>query len=282
MGKKRHHRLLVPSHDGFVQRGESGGRGIRVGALLEQELDEIAIARVRSQHQCAHAPRVGIVHVSAGRDKKSGRFKIANARGKHQRRVASVRDTAVVFKTSMRRHRLHVSPFVGLRLHIRAVREEHLDDVRMPLGDGPHECGLASRTMRVHIRALREQLLDDLSTARPRRHHQGCFTGEQREIRIGPSQKKSSHHRRTAVHARCPQRRRTELVCDVDVRTRLNQQRRALLVIPIARPHQCCGPVGFRRVDVHTFLDQRRKTIAIAVPDREDEIRAVVGERHRR
>ena len=42
---ERAHHPLVAAHDRGVQGGKAGRRGVRVGALLEQELDQVARSR---------------------------------------------------------------------------------------------------------------------------------------------------------------------------------------------------------------------------------------------
>ena len=138
MREQRRDHPGVAAHDRGVQRREAGGGGVRIGATLEQELDDLGEAGVRRHHRGADAPRIGVVDVRAGGDEQLRRLEIADARGEHQRRVAAVRNRPVVLRQAVRRHRHHLAPHVRARVHVGAVREQHLDDVRMPSAPTAH------------------------------------------------------------------------------------------------------------------------------------------------
>ena len=66
VSEQRAHCPVVAAHDGFVEGGESRSGGVGIRAVVEQKLDQFGKAGMRGQHQCAHAPRVLILHVGAG------------------------------------------------------------------------------------------------------------------------------------------------------------------------------------------------------------------------
>ena len=100
VGQQRRHHRFVTTHDRGMERRKPRRRGVRVGAAFEQELDQVAEAGVSGEHRGADAPRIGVVHVRAGSDQELRRSEIADARRKHQRRLAAVRDLAVVLQAS--------------------------------------------------------------------------------------------------------------------------------------------------------------------------------------
>ncbi len=50
-------------------------------------------------------------------------------------------------------------------MDVRAVREQHLDDIGMFLRHRPHERRLAASGARIHVGASRQQLFDDVGIA---------------------------------------------------------------------------------------------------------------------
>ena len=70
MREERTHQRLIAAHDGFVKRGKARVRFVRVGALVEQVLDEIEKTRVCCECDDADAPGILIVDVRAGRNEK--------------------------------------------------------------------------------------------------------------------------------------------------------------------------------------------------------------------
>ena len=158
--EQRPHQRFVTPHDRLMKRGEAGFGCVRVCALVEQEFDDISEAGMRGQDQDADAPGVLVVHVGTGRDEQLRRGEIARARGEHQRRVAAVRDRAVVVGMTMWRDGLHLAPGVRARLDVGAGREQHLDHLGMLLRHRPHERRLASRRACVHVGTASEQLLE--------------------------------------------------------------------------------------------------------------------------
>ena len=138
-----------------------------VGTAIEQEFNQLRIPCMRRENRCAHAPGIHVVHVRARGDEQLRRAEIADPRGKHQRGVIPVRDRAVVLEQAVRRRRHHLTPCLRTRVHVGPVREQHLHNIGMFLGDGPHQRGLAARGAGVHIGALCQQLFDDLRIARP-------------------------------------------------------------------------------------------------------------------
>ena len=128
----------------------------------------------------------------------------------------SVRDDLVVLRQAVRRHRHHLFPFRRSRMHVGAVRDEQLDDVRMPLRRRPHQRGLLTCRASVRVGALGEQQRDDVGFAGSRRNHQRCFAGQQCEIGIGAGIEQPPRDRRAGIQACVPQRRRAEIVGGVD------------------------------------------------------------------
>ena len=147
---RRH--LLVAAHDGLVQRGEAGLRGVRVGAAVEEERHEVGETGVRREHRRAHAPGVFVVDIRARGDQQLRRLQIADARREQQRRVAAVGDRAVVVEDAVREHGHHLAPRIGPRVDVGAAGDQHLDHRRVLLRDGPHQRRLAARRARVRGR----------------------------------------------------------------------------------------------------------------------------------
>ena len=116
-----------------MERGESGSSGVGVRALVEQELDDLCEPRVRGEHHRAHAPGIRVVDIGAGGNQEPRRREIADARGKHQRRVAAVRNQPVVLGLPVRRHRHHLGPHVRAGVDVGAAAEKDLDDIRVLL-----------------------------------------------------------------------------------------------------------------------------------------------------
>ncbi len=112
MREKRGHHLLVAAHDRLVERCKPGSGRVGVGALVEQQLDNPDEARVSSEGCRAHAPGIRVVHVGPRGEQQRCRLEIADARGKHQRGVAPVRNQPVVLGLPVRRHGHHLAPLV--------------------------------------------------------------------------------------------------------------------------------------------------------------------------
>ena len=159
-------------HDRGVQRAEARFAPLRVGALFEEEVDERGESGVRRHGRRTDAPGIGVVRVRARGDEQPCRLEIADASGEHQRGVAAVRNPAVVFQPAVRRDRHHLAPHLRSRVNIRAVRQQHLDDIRVCLRDRPHQRGLPARAARVHVRVPGDQLPDDIGIAGTRGSHQ--------------------------------------------------------------------------------------------------------------
>ena len=67
---------------------------------------------------------------------------------------------------AVRRHGHHLTPDIGSGVNVGAMCEQGADHVRMTLGGGPHQGGLATRGLRVDARALAEQRFDYSGVAR--------------------------------------------------------------------------------------------------------------------
>ena len=156
--------------------------GVRVGALVEQELDQVARSPECAASAVALTPQASASFTFAPAATSS----FADARS--PTRAANISAVSppcgivrLYSRHAVRRHGHHLAPDLRARVHVGAVREQHLDDVRMLLRDGPHQRRLAARAARVDVGALREQLLDDVGVARARGDHQRRLAGEQRQ-----------------------------------------------------------------------------------------------------
>ena len=85
------------------------------------------------------------------------RDEIADAGGEHERRLATVRDSPVVWQIPVRWHGHHFVVDVGLRVDIGTVVQQHLGNIGMLLGHRPHQGRLAARAVCVRTGALGEQ-----------------------------------------------------------------------------------------------------------------------------
>ena len=209
-----------------MQRGKARVRGIRIGVTLEQQLDQIGKAGVRRNRRRGDAPRIRVIHIRASVHEQLRRAGIADARREQQRRVAAVRNLAVVERQAVRRHRHHLAPHVRTRMNVGAVGNEYLHGLGMPLSGGPHERRLASRGPGIRVGALLQERFGNVRFPGSRGDHQRRLAGQQGQVRVGSRLQQAGDDRQAGTRARVPQRGRAEVIRRVDLGARANEQSR--------------------------------------------------------
>ena len=143
------------------------------------------------------------------------------------------------------------------RVNIRAPFDEPAGDLRLPLGDGPHEGGLSGAWRPVvHLRASAKERIDRLEAARAGGGHQRRLAIRSRLIGIGAGLEQHRDHRRPAIGAREQQRGDSEIVGGVDAGAGPEEEARHLGVVPMRRPVQRGGAIPLRHVDVGAGGDE--------------------------
>ena len=130
------------------------------------------------------------------------------------------------------------------------MRDQGLDDRRMPLRGRPHKRRLAAGPPQFQVGAGTGEPIDDVRGARARRHHHRGLAREQRKVGVGARRQQQIGHSGVAILPRRPERRRTEIVRPVGIRPSLEQQLDGVVAVAMDGPEQCGRSVRFRRAGV--------------------------------
>ena len=186
----------------------------------------------------AGAVGIGPVQVGAGFGERPRRVHRALPRGIHQRRPSAAgqnrraRDDAVA-ELELGKRRL-----VRLRVDVGAVRDQHLDGVRVIFDRRPHQRGLSEHALlRVHVGAAIEQHLHRGRVAAARRGHQNRLVFGQPGVRIGAGLQQRLDDDRVAVQRRQRQRRDAVPIRRLGVGARAQQQLDRFADRPRERPN---------------------------------------------
>ena len=246
-GSGRVARIAHPAQG--VKRRAAWIRGVRVGALLEQERRQL-IVRVDDRHrQHARAVGRGVVDVGAGSEQPARRFDVTAAHGEHQR--GEVAD----------RPQLDVCPGA----------HELVDRIRMAFDRRPHERRLIPpRLVSVDRGPTRKERLDRIHMAGPRGRHQRGFTLAGRGVRIGAGGEQRRDDRRISGRRGDRQRRHAIPVLRCDVRAGGNQLLDERGVFALGGKMQGRRAVRLRKVDVGALIDRTKRFRAIAPAQKVD------------
>ena len=213
-----------------MQRRIAGAGRIRIGAPVEQQPRDRAIALKRRQHESGVAIGRGVVHIGAAIEQQPCRLDIAAHRREQQCRAAARLDGVRVLLRGLHARRPLIehhrqAPHHRARLHVGAVLEQHFDDVRMTLGRSPHQRRLLPlRFGGVDICFSRQQRAHDRDVAGASRAHQRRDARIGRRIRVGAARQQALDDSGVAVFAGQRQRRDRQVVGAVDARAGGDQQ----------------------------------------------------------
>ena len=267
--QERARQLRVLVQDGRVESRVPGVGGVRIGALVQQERRHVAVPAVRRDDRRAGAVRRLVVHVGARRHEPLGRGEIAHPRGEQQRRVAALRNLGDVLRIPRFGRRLdHLGPDIRPGVDCRAVREQHLDDVRVPLGHRPHQRRLVATAARGRVGPRLQELADDVRRTDTGCGHQRRLAGKEPSVGIRTRVQQPPHHGGAAVLGRRPQRRDAEIVGRVHVGPGADQQIRELDLVPVGGPVQRRRAVTLPGGDVGAAIDQRAHHAPLGVAGR--------------
>ncbi len=245
--------------DRRVQRGHARGLGdVRIGALVDQQAGEIEMQVDDRRHQRARAVGIGPIQVGAGLGERPRRVDGALPRGIHQRRPSSSgqdrrpRDDAVA-EPELGKRRL-----VRLRVDVGAMRDQHLDGVRVIFDRRPHQRGLSQHAfLRVHVGAVIEQHRHHGRVAAACGGHQNRLVFRQAGVRVRARRQQRVDDGNVAVQRRQRQRRHAVPIRRFRVRARAQQQLDRLEIVRANRPMQRRRPIGLRCIDRGGLFQQR-------------------------
>ena len=263
-----------------MQRGVSAAERVRIRAAFEEQCGDTAVAAVRRQHERADAVGLRIIRVGARFQQQARRLDVAGSRREQQRRRAAAQHGVVQLLAS---RTLRLLADDGLRVGERARADvgarldEHLDDLGMLFGRGPHQRGLVVLALlRVHIGAASEQRFHRAGVTGARAGHQHRLAVHERRVRIGACREEPLDHCRAAIRAGELERCRAEIVRDVRTCTGSNQDIGHRQVVTMRRPVERRRPVALRRVHVkagRARLQQLAHRFDVFVFDRLDQPR---------
>ena len=142
-------------------------------------------------------------------------------------------------------------------LDIRAVLDQKLDGGGMAFVRGPHQSGgSAQGFLRIHIRAVVQQHLDRIDIAGARRHHERSPSQRELLIGIGSGLDQRLDDSGISVDAGQPQRRGAVAVRGLGIRAGAKQQVDHLFIGAEHRPVQRGRAIGLRRIHIGVLLHQ--------------------------
>ena len=152
----------------------------------------------------------------------------------------------------------HLAPDARPRVGVGPMLEQQPHDPGVALRRGPHQRGLAFRSLAsVHFHATVEERLDGVHPAGARTGHQRGLAGSQRRSRIGARRQQPLHHRPARVRAGQPKGRDLVVVGGVDAGAGADEQFRRLLLVPVDGPVQRRRTVSLGRIRVGSVRQQR-------------------------
>ena len=151
------------------------------------------------------------------------------------------------------------------RVEVGALRRQELDHLGLALRGRPHQRRLPAPVFPgVDVGARLEQPPGRVDVAAAGDGHQRRLTFRIPGIGIGARLEQRVDDRRRADDRRLGQRRRAELVLQLDVRAGLDQRADQLEIVVRRRPHDGRGPVGPGRIRVGALGQQPQRGRAIA------------------
>ncbi len=182
---------------------------VRVGASLEQLCRQRDLAIQQRDEQRRGVVPARLIDIGAELEQQPRHRHVAVANREEQRRHTAVfrrqralPDDAVARRAaSPRRNVLALRRRDrGLRLDVRAACHQQFDDVRVVLGDGPHQRRLrAHGVLRVGVGAAIEEQCHGVGLAGARRSYQRRLATRRRGVHIGTSVEQPAEDRSIAV-----------------------------------------------------------------------------------
>ena len=256
MREQRLHERPIAAENRRVQRGVPRSNRVRIGASVEQQRGQRAVAAVRRHDERTRAGRRGVVRVGARRQQQFHGRKVAAACRQQQGREPTFFDhdySALAARAGgVRRHH---GTDARTRVHVGTRIQQRLDHLDMPLRRGPHQRGLSlCRLPRVHVGAVSQQRLHRANAAGPRGGHQGGLAARQHRARRCAGCQQHPNHRCVPVLARQVKRCDAQLVRSVRQRARRNEPFHRLEIVQVGRPMQRGRTVRLPRVHVDRFI----------------------------
>ena len=220
----------------------------------------------------------GVVDVGAGREQQAGRLDVARP-GREEQRGAAALDHLLEGDAPRRRPRRPAAAHVvdpaagdGPGADVGAMVEERPRDGGPPVGDRPHQGGLAARRLdRVHPRAARQQGVHRRDAAGAGGRHQRGLSAREGRVGIGVGRQQPLDEGAVAASAGHEQRGDPEVVGRVGVGARPEQQLCRDHVLVVHRPVQRRRAVRLPRVHVDRSGQPRTQLGRVAVAHRHDE-----------
>ena len=132
-------------------------------------------------------------------------------------------------------------------MHVGAVVDQDTCDSFVLIADRPHQGGVVRFHGRgVHVRAVRDQRLDDGHAAGVRRDHQRRQAARLSGVWVGPGREQLLDHRRVRVLAGLRQARDAVIVRRVHACAGAEQEVDGLEIVEMNGPDQCRHAVGAR------------------------------------
>ena len=253
---------------------------VGVSALLEQLLDERQIADLGGEMHGCVTRAISRVEISTGIEQHQRRLGVPIGHGDHQR-CASGRKRVVGIGTCLEqgRHRLDVvlsgrederrKAVLRRGLHVGANLDQRADDVFVPFGGRPHECGLPAPGIGgVHIGAVKHELPHRIHAAGTGGNHERGFAVPAGRIRFCAGVEQSLDEHGIAV-GRCERQRRFAVLVDgIGSGAGIEQRLCHRALAEMDRPRQRSRAVRLCRVEVGLGTKQRAERLQIAALDR--------------
>ena len=147
-------------------------------------------------------------------------------------------------------------------MQIRSGFQQDTHDIRVSLGNGPHERGLVLRAfLCIRVGAVEKQRPYRGEIALAGGDHERCAAGVRRDVRVAARRQQFRDHGRVAGSGSDPERCDAQIVLRVHGRAGSDQQVRRIEVIQVGSPVQGGRAVALPRIRIGVMLARSVRTV---------------------
>ena len=237
---------------------------MRIGSTIEQQFGDIVMVVIEGDHQRRHAFRRRHIHIGAGRDQRLDAVVAAVARRIQQRGQSP---DGTILRARLRRNLARPVAVQRPRLDVGAFGKQQLHHLARIFrrGGRPHQRRLIVKLLhRVDVGAGFDQHFDDGQFAGLDRQHQRGLAVQIGALGSRTGVEQRLHHPGIGELDGFGERRRSELIGDIDFRLLRDQRVEQFVVDLVDRPVDRAGAVGLRFIHIRARSNLLERRLAIS------------------